>query len=487
MLTNEPIRNHKSVIAKNVIFTSAIVVLTFIWAVADHPLVTLGIMAILIGGTSVLYYIYWAKTLITITDDDIIVERNTVFKTKKTIPYRKIASINADRDLIDRIFDTTKLKVNINSSRNATVPEVVLTFGKTFADEVRSELSRRIFNQTFDKEQYDAAESAVKFTNRDVVLHGLISLSTYQTIMTILLLAYSVTIVFFTEANLTGVAIALMLVVFMEVFPMFFLIIRYYNFKVFRTGDTIHLQHGAIQNYHSSFEIHRVNAVRIKRTLFARLMKKAYIEAEVVGIAGGNDGKIRPMISILSKEENIGTIMREILPEFVYEREPMKQPSAARAPMIVNNAVVAAVILCVLVAVFWFTAGPLDEPGISKLWHDAVTYGLIAMMALTVMVAAFNIPLSLRRLEFDMGDDLFTFKRGIVDQETVTMNYDKVQIIEIRSGLPAKRKGLAKCSASVLSATGGQRISSGFFPEEELAKVADVMLERVNTRLGKSE
>jgi len=483
MRTNEPVRNHRSVVVKNVISLSLIILIMTLGTV-DPLTVSISVAAVLICAVSAFCYIYWAKTFITITDEDIIVERNTLFKKKKTIPYSKIATINADRDILDRILGTTKLKININSSRNATIPEAVFTFGKEFADEARKELSERIFSRSFDKEEYDSAVSAVEFSGTDVVLHGLISLSTYQTVITIVMIAYSFIAVFLTEASLEGVAAALAVVAVVEVLPMFSSVIRYYGFTVFRTGDTIHLRHGAIQNYNSSFEIQRVNAVCIKRTLFARILGKAYIEAEVVGIAGEN-GKIRPMISLLSKESNIDIIMKNILPEFIYERSPEKQPSSAMFPMAVNNAITAAAAIAVLALAFWFTAGYMDDAGVTGLPYYSVTCGLIALMFITVITAIANIPLSLKRLEFDMGEDLFTFGNGIVDQETVTMNYDKVQVIEIRSGIPAKKRGLARCRASLLSSVGGRKILSGYFKEEELAKLADAMIRRVSARLGK--
>lgn len=484
MLTNEPFRNHRSVVVKNTIIATVVALMVFVWTVPEYPLISLGGMLAMIVITIIFSYIYWKKTLITITDEDIIVQRDTVFKVKKTIPFIKIASINADRDIIDRIFGTTKLKVNINSSKNAAVPEAVLTLDSSYAEMIRAELSERIFNQTFNAEEYNTTESAVKFTNGDVVLHGLFSLSSYQTLFAVILLAYSVIgAIFFENEDLSGVIAALFMLVVVEIIPMVFLIIRYYNFKVFRTGDTIHIQHGAIQNYHSSFEIGRVNAIRIRRTFFARLLGKAYVEAEVVGLGSG-DGNIRPMISILSKEANIETIMNQIVPEFILQNDPVKQPATAKWPLLINAAIALIIVMPIMAFATIFVRDIAVSEGLTGYMAIMAEWAIPAAMVLIVVIVLMSIWMSMRLREFDMGDDLFTFRNGLLDREEIVMNYDKVQIVEIRSGIPAKRFGLARCKVSVLSAIGGTSISSGFFPEDDLSRISDRMLERVRARLG---
>ena len=78
-----------------------------------------------------------------------------------------------------------------------------------------------------------------------------------------------------------------------------------------------------------------------------------------------------------------------------------------------------------------------------------------------------------------MGKDLFTFVNGIIDRETSIISYDRVQIIEIRSSHIARHFGLAKCKISLLSSMGERNIMSGYFPETELSKVSDRIMDRL--------
>lgn len=483
MSQSEPLRNDRSVVVKNTLIVLFVVVLAMLWAIGSVFTILL-IVAVMVVAV-VMLYIYWKRTLIYFMDNDIVIERNTVFKSKKTIPYNKIASINADRDVVDRIFGTMKLKININSSKNATAPEAILTFKMELAEKIRAELSEHIFAQIYDKEVYDSQQSVVSFTKKDLMLHGLFSLSSYQTITTVILLIYSFISPILTGGDFTGMAIALLMVVILEVIPMTFIIIRFYDFKIFRMGDTIHIQHGAIQNYKSSFEVSRINAVRIRRTFFARLMGRAYIEAEVVGIGGtGGNSDARPMICILSKESSVQKIMDTIIPEFIYQHVPEKQPSEAKWPMLVNAIIAFAVIIPIMVFASLYVSDLLVEYNVEGMLKTVALMVLPVITAIAVITSLLGIVYSVRLKEFDMGEDMFTFQNGILDRETVIMNYDKVQIVQIRSGVVARRFKLARCRISMLAAVGGQSVTSGYFPQADLSKIADRMLERVNARLS---
>jgi len=482
-MTNESMRHSGTVVVKNAISAIAIALVSTFYIFLEYPPAVLIVFAALAVAVVILF-IYWKRTLITFTDDEIILERDTIFKMKKIIPYSKIASINADRDVLDRIFGTAKLKINVNTSRNAMEAEAVLTLDLPTAERIKLEISNKIFQESYTKEEYDTAEPPVEFTTGDVVLHGFFGLSSWQTLATIILLVYSVLNAMWGQ-DLTGTIIALVFVAMIEIIPFLMIFIRYYKFKVSRIGDTIRMQHGAIQNYSSSFEISRINAVRVRKPLIPRLLHRSYIEVEVVGLGDANND-MRPILSLLAKDEKVMKIMESIVPEFIYAREPEKQPEPAKWPMFVNTVVSLAVLLPIFVFGMMKISEfiPVDMDAVPDLLVGTKFYLLVIIAVAVAALALYSVFLSMKIVEFDKGEDMFTFVNGIIDREMVVMNYDKVQIVSIGCGLVAKHFGLAKCRISMLTAAGAKRTVSGYFRESELSEVADKMLERVRAKLS---
>jgi len=468
---SERFRNSVSVVAKNVITVSVIILMTAVWLFIEFPHVAVGTIAVIVISAAIFYW-QWYRTFIELGDEGITIEKNTLFKLKKTIPYIKIASINADRSVIDKIFGTVSLKVNINTSTNALAPEAILTLKKSFAETIREMLSEKIFDREITEPDED---EGITFSDSELVMHGFFSLSSYQTMFTIAFLIFAILAALFAEGGIIGVSSVLLLMFIFQLIPTAMTIIRFHGFKVSRIGDTIHIRHGAIQNYKTSFEISRVNAVRIRRTFFARLLKSAYIEAEVVGISAANSDP-RPLICILCKMSKMQSVMETIVPEFIYvPNEAKKQPSASKWPMLLNALILLALIL--------------PAPGYILLNADQMISGTEERMAAQAIMLAVMILMpagmfagmyySLKLRGFDIGDDMFTFSNGILDREISIISYDKVQIAETEAGIPASRLGLAKCKISLLSTRGTKTIGSGYFTEEDLKRIPDRMLERL--------
>lgn len=100
------------------------------------------------------------------------IERNLVSKMKKTIPYSKIASINIERKVLNRIFGTSAIKININSGVNALNAEATLVFSEDLAVKIKSELSSKVFNNT-DCIEDDVVKPLINFTFKDILIHSI--------------------------------------------------------------------------------------------------------------------------------------------------------------------------------------------------------------------------------------------------------------------------------------------------------------------------
>ena len=185
----ERVRCHPSVIAEN---SLSVVVLVALLVMRFETTAVAGVLAAAVVALLLFNYRQWKLTIIRFGETEIVVERDTLFKMKKTLPYAKIASVNVNRGIVNRLFGTSKLQININSGSSATVPEAVLTFREDMADELRSAILERRCDREVLPDEDEPAESLVSFSPADVIVHGLFSVSTYQTLLGSVFLAYSI-------------------------------------------------------------------------------------------------------------------------------------------------------------------------------------------------------------------------------------------------------------------------------------------------------
>jgi putative membrane protein len=481
-VSEELLRCHPSIIVENTLRTAiALLIILFFWVRSlDMPyIVGLAVpLVVLIA----FHYRQWKLTFIRFGETDIVVERKTLFKLKKTIPYSRIASVNINRGVINRLFGTSKLIININSGYNAVKPEASLTFEQRFADRMCEEISRRI-NCAEMPSFGEEVEPLVQFTTADVILHGLFSVPTYQSILGAFFLANSVieqyrSTITQAGADLGGSLISLFMFFLLTVLPAVRHMIYYYGFKVYRKGDTIFLQHGLIRLYNISFNISRINAIKVKNTLVSRLLGRSCIEAEVVGI-GSDDGRgtTRPLISILKDDAITQRLFVELVPEFIYEGEAEKQPDGARS-VLIGRTIIASAVLIAVMAYPSMLAYERFASGGNGIVDAMLPYAFPLLTALAIIAIVYSVSVSLRVREMDTGERLFTFVNGILDRETVVMSYDKVQMVHVIRGPLARRFGVASAKVFLLSSTGTSSISSGLFREDGLERICEIVMER---------
>ena len=216
----------------------------------------------------------------------------------------------------------------------------------------------------------------------------------------------------------------------------------------------------------------RSNAIRFKSPLLARLLGKSSIEAEVVGLVSEGGERSRPVICLLKDDATQQRVLRDLVPEFVYERRPIKQPESARYMLMIRAAVVSLVVL-VLSAYGYRAVGALaGTPG------GVLQYMLPLAVALVVLATLYAAHVAYRITEFDAGKDLFTFVNGAVDRETTVMNYDRVQMVWITQGPIARIFALSRASVYMLSSMGSSSVTSGYFLGSRLESIYEIVMMR---------
>jgi putative membrane protein len=310
----------------------------------------------------------------------------------------------------------------------------------------------------------------------------MIGVPTISLAVMVCLLGYSLFSALFLGGS--GTSVALVLLVVSTILPIVVNSLKYSGFKVHRYENQIYLQHGAIQKYNTRFDVSKINAVRIRRPLFARLVGKACLEAEVVGINAVSKETV-PLLCLLVKEMELDRIISGLIPEFVVDIKREKQPKSSAYPLLVKAVVTSVAILAVAAyPIFWLfsaeAAVGLSDGGIAEL--IAIQYAAVILTTVAVLWMFYSTYIRLKVCEFGKGEDMFVLVNGIVDRETVIIQYDRVQIVSVAAGLLPRRLGLARGTVSLLSSVGAKRIKTGYFRKEELSEIGDIMLDRLNSK-----
>ena len=102
-------------------------------------LVNLGILLVLfvIVGWQVLV---WARTYISIQENAIVIDRETLNRKKDTIGIRNISNINMEQNLFEMLIGTCKLKLDTNSRSTADSTDVKIVLKKEAALRFKQEI-----------------------------------------------------------------------------------------------------------------------------------------------------------------------------------------------------------------------------------------------------------------------------------------------------------------------------------------------------------
>jgi putative membrane protein len=421
---------------------------------------------------SLVYVRIWMKTTYTFNETELTVFKDTVFKNLTNIQYSKMASVNVRRTVLNHIFGTTTLLFNINSSINAVKAEATLTLKTADADVLREWVSGRILSKPMPLVDDRQQETLVEVRNIDVILHGFFGQPTTSSLVGLASLGYSI-LTMFTGSG--GLVMALILFGVSSVLPWIRTILRYYNYRIYRVGDTITVESGLLNVYRSSFNTKKVNSIRVREPLLARLMGKSLLEAEVVGLA---DSEGMPLLCPLKSKAVVRKLANEIVPEFIFDCENGNQPKESFIPTMgirVLASVISMIMGLSLLAYVMFVVGEPANPILRYILYAAYAILIIVIPAIIIVHGL----LAQKNREFAMSSETFLFVTGAYDRQTDYMRYDKVQIASVTAGILQRRFGVGRCTVNIMSSKGVMSLTSGIFRKDELEAVGQEVIARI--------
>ena len=144
------------------------------------------IVGAVLFGILVLACIYqlllWSKTYISICDNSIVIERNTLHKKKNTIGIKNISNVNTEQNLFEMFLGTCKVKLDTNSMSTADQTDVKILLKKTDAEQLKSYIMKLMRQCKGEEEPVETQEVMVwnlEAQTKDMVKHGFLSINIF--------------------------------------------------------------------------------------------------------------------------------------------------------------------------------------------------------------------------------------------------------------------------------------------------------------------
>ncbi len=433
-----------------------------------------------------LQFAVWSKTYISLQDNAVVIERNTLNKKKNTIGIRNISNINTEQNLFEMLLGTCKVKLDTNSRSTADSTDVRIVLKKADALAFKQEVTRRIRDaesgagKGFSAQQTaagapgetlraagmtpagDAAETEdydVRSDLADILQHGLFSVNILSVAVIILGIAGAVGTVFRIVGSpdaaqtLIGAASGVLVAALIVASALWDTVkdfVRYYDFRAKRRGDKIYIRYGFFKKVEYTVPVDKIQALRLKQSFVARLGKRYMAEIVNVGMGDDNDEK-NSFLILYSTEAKLNEKLSALLPEFLdaagaaVERQPSSVWAAWSVPALIYTVIVAA---CAAVC-----ASAMPEYAI---WAAA------GAAALEICLAAGMI-LKYLTVGSLAGNDFLKLAKGYFARTYLIVRYRKIQYVCFSRNPLAKACGIRKGEIHLLASSANTSHSIPYF------------------------
>lgn len=486
-------RNHISVVLEQLGAMSGLIFILFLTNV-DDMISFLGDgtseevnMTALIGGgiifgilvlTCIYQLLIWAKTYISICDNSIVIERNTINKKKNTIGIKNISNVNTEQNLFELLMGTCKIKLDTNSLSTAEQTDVKIVLKKADAEQFRSYLMKLMQESRGEKiaEEEGKGQECWDYEAEfgDILAHGFLSINIFSALVAVGTLVGVVGMVSMAIEKISiGESIFGMLLSFLVAAMMCIAairdilkgFIRYYGFKIARRGEKLYIRYGLFKKVNYTIPVEKINGFILHQSLTARIVGR-YM-AEIINIGMGDDeAEAEAFLFPYCKKDTMCIRIKEFLPELAevvemeYHRQPIRTWIAWLWP-------IAMYVVCVgmgtMTAMSYFS----EYEG----WVAAGA-GLFSVWCLVLLVLYYITAGSA------LGESYIMSVNGFLRKRYCFVSYKKIQYIELKQNIFAKCMKIQKGETHILASAKNRVQNLPYFSEEDGEIIKEKILKR---------
>ncbi len=409
-------------------------------------LMCIGVIIAIFGIVFVILFIKWRKTVITITETSILMDRKTLFRKSIDIKLKNISTVDISQNLIEKVFKTARVQIDINSIATADDNDLRIILKYDDALEFRKYLLKLInkYEETGNKkmslENYDYS-----YSFKDIVKHVIIS---YNPVVVISLLITFFPIISYSDFNSSSYLIGLLVIIVPLLFGGITNLLKYYNFKIKKDSDKILISYGYFTNKKYTLPLNKVSGIKINQPLFARIFKLYSVELINIGYSDNNNP-----ISLLLPLEDIDSITKKLnhlFPLIDLSVSDQEQPIKAVYAFLIDN-----VIIGVITVVLGFL----------------INY-ILGIMFIILWISGTTLSYFTKKLGCDKKYLYIT--NGVFNKSKVICEIKKIQLITLKKNLVVEKFNLNKMKIGLQASFVNMIHYTGYFEKEKFENIIKI-------------
>ena len=435
-----------------------------------------GICALLVGVclfVILYFFLVWRKTFLYLNEKQLTLDKQTTFFKKKiTVRLENISAVNLQRGIWDYLFGTCRLKIDSNALSTADTRDFNLVFSKAVGLQMQQYISAakngepvlQNFQPGFQQLSKPLAENEqptsvlVHFSTWQVIRHALLSTSLTAIVTLgaafagVLLPTVQLSPVLYPLLLAFGLPAVVLFTIFSNVVRCLF---RYHNFTVYKQDTEISVSFGLITQRSYFLPTAKTNALFVRQTPLGRIF--GLYRADIINLGmGDRDEKIEPLLCLMLPRAELTALLQQVAPEYSFPSDMIKQPRAALLPLIFRALTVVTVITA-LCSLFCFI---MQDFSIFLPFFSAVFF----LTALWVLLSFIT-----RGLNVEKGQ--LTIVTGVFMRKYVLVPFQKIQLLQVKTGPLSRLLGLARGQAHILAPTSNRVHAIGYFKKEFFHKI----------------
>ncbi|PXV93587.1 putative membrane protein YdbT with pleckstrin-like domain [Lachnotalea glycerini] len=414
----------------------------------------------------------WYKTTICLERGLLIVERNTLNKSKNTYTISNISNIDMEQSLFERLIGTYKIKIDTNSSALADKTDIKIVFSKLKAIEFKREIMSLMGQvEVTDLLEIEDNDFDVAYSLKSIVMNCFYTANIFSVLFLIGGVVGAFFLVRYGETNYTihdlvkdalGGLAAILIAIISAIYTLSIGFFKFYGFKVRRKGERIQLDYGLLRKNMLTIPVDKINGIRVIQPFFSRIFGRYQVEA--INIGTGDEKNESSSLLLSCTKEEVKMYMAVLLPEFedFVEKPIEKQSTKYRLHIAFNILVELIVSVIILLIINYFVAIPS--------WIEWVALGSFFIIIVVGYIFSYY------TVGYYVGEKYLIISRGIFNKTCLSIRYEKIQHIQMNETCMSKITGLKRATIFILADLLNSSMALPFVEEKIFEKVAKKMI-----------
>lgn len=302
------------------------------------------VVAGIFGAVFVYNVLVWRRTWIYMDENAVVMESGRIHTKKKTIALSNIANVNIERNILETLFGTCKVKLDTNSGGIQSETDMTIVLKLDKASEFQAKVMSYVSGENHGRTNVEALEFEHRekaCTKKDMLVHCVCCINLWV-VGIVLGVCLGVFLAVATgedtadaetaeevSGGIMGILTTVILVIGIA-FSVLKSFLRYYRFMAYREGDRVHISHGFFTRKMYNIPVKRINAVTLVYPSIGRIFGRCYVEIVCAGI--GDEKEELSLLTLAMPRKDAIAKLKELVPEILSEEDILNHMNKQSAP-----------------------------------------------------------------------------------------------------------------------------------------------------------